>query len=241
MRRLIAAVGLILCCLVVFAWYSGEVPRWQAGGSANIAHPSLKAVGKFPLVLGFGARIIVQGDSNVLGRMRNSKPRPWPLLLQLRFGSAVQVVMRGHGGDTAATGSMRWPIEARPGDVAILLYGSNDAAPRGALAFRKPVSPAQFSMTLAKLVRTYKERGAMVVVLGPPPAGSEAMDRRIAPYRTAARNAAIEAEANFLDPVAAFGDQPGRPPVLTADALHLNEEGALRLAAWLGNHIVLSP
>jgi hypothetical protein len=58
------------------------------------------------------------------------------------------------------------------------------------------------------------------------------MERRIQPYRLAAREAAAEAHCVFLDPAPAFAPANAQP-ALHRDALHLNQRGHHALGQWL--------
>lgn len=224
--------GLVAAGLAAPAWLlRDEAPRWRPGGSAAWPMARLAPLGKLPLPLPPGAGIICQGDSNTRGN-RVSPGTAWPDRLAARLGPAHAVSNHGRGGAVAGDAS---PVAVRPGDVVILCFGSNDAAPRGWLRPRRPVSPDRFVARLAKLAGAYRGAGAAVLVMAPPPPGSEAMARRIAPYRHAARRAAAAAGVAFADPAEALD---GLSVPLQADALHLNEAAHAALAAWLADLIV---
>jgi lysophospholipase L1-like esterase len=224
--------GLVAAGIAAPAWLlRDEAPRWRPGGSAAWPMARLAPLGNLPLALPAGGRIVCQGDSNTRGN-RVSPGRAWPDRLAARLGPAHAVSNHGRGGAVVADAR---PVAVRPGDVVILCFGSNDAAPRGWLRPRHPVPPDHFAETLAGLAGAYRVAGASVLVMAPPPPGSEAMARRIAPYRLAASRAAATAGVAFADPVDALA---GIAVPLQHDALHLNEAAHAALAAWLMGLIV---
>lgn len=229
--------------IAVLLWFagllSGELPQWHAGGSRIVEHRSLSPVGDYPITIAHKARLILQGDSNVRARPPVDDARALPALLRQRLGSSVEVVVRSFGGDTVLLGARRWPIGTCPGDLVILHYGTNDAASRGWMASRGPVPVPVYQARLAQLARKFTRTGARVLILAPLPAGARAMDRRIAPYRSAARRAAIEASVQFLDPVDAFNPEGIVEAELGYDALHLNASGHERLTGWLAQRIAI--
>lgn len=175
--------------------------------------------------------MICQGDSNT-GGTRVPPGKAWPERLAALLGEGRRVVNLGRGGATVADAL---PARGQAGDIAILCFGSNDAAPRGWLRpWRRPVPPARYEAMLAALAAAHARSGAQVLVLAPPPVGSEAMARRIAPYRLAARRAAIIAGVSFADPAAALA---GLDVPLQHDALHLDAEAHAALARWLAGMI----
>lgn len=224
--------GLLAAGLGGAAWLlREEAPRWQPEGSATWPQDPLPPLGPMRFVLPAGARIVCQGDSNTRGN-RVAPGEAWPDLLANRLGKRHGVVNLGRGGAVVADAVA---FAARPGDLFILCFGSNDAALRGWLRpMRHPVPPERFSARLADLAAACRKAGAEVLVLAPPPPGSEAMARRLAPYRLAARQAATMAGASFADPAAAL---TGLAVPLQFDALHLNAEAHAALARWLAGMI----
>ncbi|WP_231471037.1 SGNH/GDSL hydrolase family protein [Novosphingobium sp. CECT 9465] len=218
-------------------WQSGERPHWQVGGSQIVGHASLPPAGTFPLIVPKGASLILQGDSNVRSRPPIDDARSLPTLLRRSIGPTVEVVVRSFGGDTISLGMKRWLTGTHPGDLVILVYGTNDAAPRGWMAKRERVPTHVYQMKLAELARKFENIGARTLILAPLPTGSSAMERRVAPYRFAARQAAIDANVSFLDPVAAFNRNGIKKPALGYDGLHLSVSGHEQLSAWLIQNI----
>lgn len=226
--------GLVLC-LGLAAILSGELPAWRLGGARMMEHrPLAPLVGTIPQPAA-GAVILCRGDSNVRGSGgwrpwgRSGPVRAWcDWLAQARGAKAIN---RGIGGDTVAMGLARGGAD-QPADLVILLYGGNDAAARGPLGTRRPVPVDSFTADLAAMIRRYGP--SRVLVLAPLPAGSRAADRRIAPYRAAAREAARQEGAAFLDPVSAFA---ANAALLDVDGVHLNTEGHRQLGSWLAGRL----
>ncbi len=208
-----------------------EAPRWRTAGSAAWPLAPQPPLGSQALVLPPGGTVICQGDSNTRGN-RVAPGEAWPDRLAALLGGDRDVVNLGRGGATVADAA---PAPAQPGDIAILCFGSNDAAPRGWLRpWRRPVPPERYEATLADLAIAHARAGAHVLVMAPPPVGSEAMARRLAPYRPAARRAAAMAGVAFADPATVLG----RLTVpLQHDALHLTAQAHETLARWLADMI----
>ena len=231
-RRRTVLAGLLVGGLGGPAWLlRDEAPLWRPRGSAAWPMPVLPAHGLQDLALPAGGRVTCLGDSNTRGN-RVTPGKAWPDLLGARLAGRNGVVNRGRGGATLADAR---PVAARPGDLVILGFGSNDAAQRGWLRpGRQPVPLPDFRAGLAGMAAGYHRAGAKVLVLAPPPPGSEAMARRLTPYREAARGAAIGAGAAFADPAQALA---GIAVPLQHDALHLNEAAHAAIAAWLAGLI----
>jgi len=144
--------------------------------------------------------------------------------------------IRAVGGGTAVDGEVRWRTE--PGaSLVIIHYGSNDADSRGWLSKRKPFEIEVYQASLEAMARRHTEAGSQVLILAPLPPGSRAMERRLSPYRLAARRAARLSGAAFLDPVPAFASDS---PMLAFDGLHLTSEAHWQLAEWLARYIMVA-
>jgi len=225
----LVVVALAALAALVALW--PEIPRWSGDGTRALGHEPLSPLAtRLPPVTP-GARVLCQGDSNVRGKPAVAMP----FCAELARLAGLRVELRGHGGDTTAAGAARWATASNaehPPAIVILLYGSNDAAPRAWLGRRRPVPLAEFRAALAHLAAAHAARGADVLILAPPPAGSPAMERRLQPYRLAAREAAAEAHCAFLDPAPAFAPADAQP-ALRRDALHLNQRGHHALGQWL--------
>lgn len=240
------ATGLVAALLVVTAglgWRFVPALRWGGAAALGTARPLAPLGGK--LVVPRGATILCAGDSLTYGAQRwgGALPpihgggamrvaTPYPEALARALGGQVTVHNLGYPADTAATGAARW-VAAPRADIVVLMYGSNDANPRG---WRTKIPIRAYRATLTMLVRRHLERGAQVLVLAPPPAGTAYAEAAIAPYRAAARAVAAAEGAAFADP-AAFLHGVAVP--LQWDGLHLRAAAAARIGAGLARRIVV--
>jgi len=228
-----------LAGIAIWLVYS-EAPRWHPGGSLIVPHDPLPPIDSQVMSLSADVGIACIGDSNTKGASgsltlgHSAPPEPFCSIL----GKALRVPYSVHaiGGSTASDG-LKHKIPGNGSGLIILSFGTNDAAPRGWLSSRKPTKIADYRKSLEALVAAHSRPGTRVLVLAPFPSGSRAMERRIAPYRQAARQAAMASGASFLDPVSAF---PQDRPMLATDGLHLSAEAHRLLAAWLAKHIVVT-
>jgi len=191
-------------------------------------------------------RIAIEGDSNVLtGHLPRlidgSRPPGFGAVLERAGKGQLAVVIRGTGGDTAALGARRWAAASAPVDLVILVYGTNDADPRGPLSRRRATPLSDYTAAMRGSIRRHRARGTTVLVLGPLAGGSWAIARRLEPYRRAARGVAVAEGAAFLDSHAALAACPADEPLLTRDALHLNARGHACLGRWLAERLIPSP
>lgn len=236
-RRVTAKTGLVAAALLL-AVVSGillctEVPRWTLAGTRMIGHDSLSPLGQLPIALPSNGPVLVIGDSNSAGGRVGGAANAYPAAMASALGIAGRLRVVAVGGARAADMQKRGAA-AEPAALAIIMLGSNDAAPRGWLDSDKPVPVPQYRKTMTDMARQLAVAGASVLILAPPPTGSIAMERRLAPYRVAARAAADDAKVAFLDPVAAF-DGADREAMLQFDALHLNAEAQRKLGLWLAS------
>lgn len=236
-----AALALVAGAAGVMLILPDHVPGWTAPGARMVRHAPLPPVGSFPVQISPGARILFEGDSNLKGRARAGEwlgldmgglgDHPdFPQIMARQLGGAVQVTNAGIGGETVARAQGR---RFRHGNALVfLMYGTNDADPRGWMTGRAPAPLADFGAGLRQRIRLHRAAGAQVVVLAPLPAGSAAMDRRIAPYRAEARRVAQQSGAGFLDPYEALADCPDCA-WLAHDALHLRPAAHDRIGRWI--------
>jgi len=233
--------------LAAAAWLGmTEAPHWQGDGTRAILGPPLNAVNAEQLDPASFARIRIEGDSNVLAdhlpRLADgSRPPAFGAVLERAGKGRLAVVVRGTGGDTAAMGARRWAATSAPADLVILVYGTNDADPRGLLSRRQATPLPEYTAVMRRLIRRHRARGATVLVLGPLAGGSWAIARRLDPYRRAARSAAVAEGASFLDSRTAFAECSAAGPLLTRDALHLNARGHACLGRWLAERLSPPP
>lgn len=224
-------------CLLAAA--SHGIPRWTQAGARVVMHEPLAPLGSFPVELSADARITLHGDSNMAGNRLQDSGRTFARVMVASHSPPAEVTSLARGGSTAVQGFQR-AVESRCGDLAIVMFGTNDAAPRGLLSRRAPESHAAFASALDSLVTHCLADGAQVLVLAAPPAGTSAMERRIAPYRAQARSVAAANGVNFLDPASAFSGENARGDLLQHDALHLSEEAHALIASWLASYVTLS-
>ncbi|PEQ10473.1 hypothetical protein B2G71_22205 [Novosphingobium sp. PC22D] len=176
------------------------------------------------------------GDSNVSGSKVGGPAVAFPAALEARLGHGISVDSLGRGGETAGERQSR-PLRLGGAQLCILMYGTNDAAARGWLSSHDRVPIADFRDALTQIVAQCQEQSAQVLLLAAPPAGTAAIEARVAPYRVAMREVAIATGSRFRDPVEAFQTAKDRP-MLTHDALHLTREAHRLLADWLALHLV---
>lgn len=214
-----------------------EVPTWRAGGSDALLHNPLAAVGTFPIRMQKGASVYCMGDSNTRGRFSHVAGESFPDVLRQSFGSDLKVFNLGRGGAVVPRARVEEASGALAGDLVVLAFGTNDAAPRGWLSRKKRVPIESYQALLEALANRYREEGAIILILAPMPAGTIAIERRIAPYRNAARQAAINTQSWFLDPVEALTSAQHELPPLQRDGLHLNATGSLEVGRWLAGKL----
>lgn len=230
-RRLMLAglAGLVMAA----GFASGEVPRWRSGGSDPVEAGSLTTRAPLTACPSRPLDIVILGDSHVTGERSGTDAVPFGAVLDSALPGGGTVTLLGHGGDTAAMGAARWQSRARAGDLVIIAYGTNDAAPRGWLRGKKPVPVPAFTATLGQLLSDWRAAGRRPVLLAPPPGGSAAIAKRIAPYRAAVAMVGKQAQVTLLDPADAFASCAADQPMLGYDALHMSAAGHQCLGEWM--------
>lgn len=189
-----------------------EIPRWRFGGASAVSTTRLSSIGDWPIVVDKTVHLALEGDS-LIERGRTT--------FEKEVGDRHRISIRGIGGATASIGATRW-AGSECVDIAFLLYGPNDAAIRGNLSKKKPVSLPSYRASLARSVQRHIRCNSEVVILSPLPVGSQAMNERLMPYRRAAKQVAKIYNVKFLDTSDVFS----RLSVpLTYDALHLSSAG----------------
>jgi lysophospholipase L1-like esterase len=234
----IATIGIATIAAVAL-W--SEIPRWRAGGADAVAGPS---VSWGPIPQGCPAnlkRIAIFGDSHVTGGRAGEGAVPFGKVLENKLSGDVQVVLHGVGGDTAEMGERRWLGRAGGGELVILAYGTNDAAPRGWLRGKRPVAIEAFSGSLQRQINHWRAEGSRIVLLAAPPGGSSAIMERIAPYRATTMAVGKANGVTVLDPADAFASCKTSEPLLGYDALHMTAAGHACLGAWLATKVCPSP
>lgn len=232
-----AYLGLaLLAGIAGLALMRDEIPHWRSAGADPVAHAPLAPLGKFPILLDSGKPVMFIGDSNMSGGRVGGRDHAFPALLALPARVGAMRVNLAVGGAIAPS-DLAQDERFAQAQLAVVMFGTNDAAPRRFLAKRAAVSVSVFRDRLEKLVRDVSGHGAEVLILAAPPAGSVAMDQRIAPYRAAARVVAERTGARFLDPMAALAPDEATPAVLARDGIHLTMAGQERVARWLDQRL----
>lgn len=238
-RRSRSKVGFVLAMCSVIAGggiaLAPEIPRWKGSGSLVVTGEPLPSLPVAFNPIEVAGRIICIGDSNTRGSRLDRGENAFPALMARELRNTV-VLNHGIGGETVSLARSRPEVSTGPGDLVILMFGTNDARVRGWLSRTSYAEPQAYQNDLATLAASYRGTGAQVLVLGPLPTGAAAMERRIRPYRTAAREAANAAGVLFLDPVEAFAGKATAAP-LGRDGIHLNQHGQIALARWLARFI----
>lgn len=205
--------------------------RWNAGGSASVLHQPLDDHGIIPIEIASDSIIVIEGDSLVAGKRGNAGDSI-PIRLQHLLGGP-RVINRGRGGQTAAEGERFWR-DAPCADLAILLFGTNDAQARECWHEGEATPVPQYMLAMAGIVARHRRCNASVIIIAPLAPGSDAMAKRIAPYRAAASRVAQDESVLFVDPVVAWKDTSAP---LQHDGLHLSDDGRSALARYLAREI----
>lgn len=224
----------VLGLAAVLLW--PERIRWSGAGSAVVRHDAAPLPAPASLAIARTSTIIAEGDSLIAGSRGKDAGLAWPARLEQQLGGP-EVINRGRGGATAPEGEALWR-NAPCGDVAIILYGANDAGVRGWIGGARAVPLDNYRRALGRIIARHRACGAAVIVLAPLPPGSTAMETRIAPYRAAARAVAREQGVLFLDPQSALA---ACSAPLQRDGLHLSDEGRAALAAVVAAQFRLTP
>lgn len=230
-RRIAGLLAAVLTLTGGVAVWTGEVPRWTAGGTRMVLPDLLAAEPATPIPLPQQGVILFVGDSNTAGSKIGGSAFAYPATFAKALPSDRPVMVHAFGGATAADLLQR-PFPEKGVALAFVMLGTNDAATRGWLSDKQRVPVDTYSDNLAALVRHLRKAGARVVILAPPPVGSAAMARRLAPYRIAALEVAKATSSDFRDPAAAYLPNP-QDPYLQYDALHLTPEAQRALGLWL--------
>ena len=229
----------LLGVLAGFVW--PEIPSFRTQGVQSGTVALLASAHPLPACPDGGTRIAILGDSHVAGSRMGREPgiigAPFGEVLERELAPRVTVTRYGRGGDTAGMGESRWAKRSIASDWVILAYGTNDAAPRGLLGRRKPVPLGEYRASLRRQIQRWRGLGRTVILIAPPPAGSAAMNQRLAPYRQAAVDAGKAEGVAVLDPAEAFGRCAAAEPLLVHDALHMRAAGHQCLGRWLAQQL----
>ena len=218
----------------------GAVFLFALGISAwNYSHAAQQ--GADLIRLGMGSIIVVEGDSLTYGYdaslsgITNSingstQPRsrsPYPETLGSLVSACASVVNHGFPGDRSVDGLVRWQ-DSTPSDVAILMYGTNDALNFGQSPTGR-VNLETFRAVLSLLVTRRRNQGAKSIIMAPPPIKNSVSDKLLAPFRASAQQVAVREGVKFIDTTALL---TGVVEPWT-DGVHLSALANLRIAESL--------
>lgn len=230
-RWIIGLTAAVLALAGGVAAWTGEVPCWTSGGTRMVLPTVLSAAPKTEIALPSRGIILFVGDSNTAGSRVGGSRYAYPSVFRDALSAGLEVKVQAFGGATTADLLAR-PLPEGPVDLAFVMLGTNDAAPRGWMSSKHPLSLSTYRANLTELISRLSQKHARIVVLAPPPLGSSAMARRLDPYRVAAREVARETASQFRDTAAAFEPKPAAD-FLQRDAVHLTQEAQRELGLWL--------
>lgn len=234
----ITAIGAVIVLLGVIVALAPEIPHWRISGTRSTPVEAIAGTDIAPGCPRQSARIAIIGDSHVAGSRMGGAGAPFGAVLAKTLAGQVEVERYGIGGATAADGARRWQGRDLPEvGLVILAFGTNDAAPRGWLRSKTPVPTSRFKAVMTQMIEGWRAKGHQVALLAPPPGGSAAITRRLAPYRIAVGELGTSLGVAVLDPAEAFAACSAAQPVLTHDALHMNAAGHKCLGEWLAQRL----
>lgn len=230
-HRIVGVVAGAVALAVVATIWAGEVPGWTFRGSRMMQTNVLRSSSSDPIVLPSRGTILFVGDSNTAGSRVGGIHYAYPAVFRDALSADQEVKVHAFGGATTADLLAR-PLPEGPVDLAFVMLGTNDSAPRGWMSSKRRLSLSNYRSNLSELISRLSKKSARVVILAPPPLGSNAMARRLDPYRKAAWEVARETSSQFRDTAAAFEPKPATE-FLQRDAVHLTQEAQRELGLWL--------
>ena len=127
---------------------------------------------------------------------RSANPYPESLATSLTtIGFSASVINRGYPGDTSSDGLTRW-TSASATDVAIIMYGTNDAMNYGGTGL---VSVDDFRKNISSMIEREREKGAVVILMSPPNVAERIANAKIAPYRAQMKYLADAYSLTYID------------------------------------------
>lgn len=150
---------------------------------------------------------------------------PYPEALGKELKECATVINDGYPGDRSVDGLVRWQ-DAKPANVSLLMYGSNDALNNGH-ASSGILSTDTFRSVMELMIERRQKTGATVMLLSPPPIGDAHAQARIEPYRKIVKEMASERGLIFLDTGEAL---KGINPLWTPDKVHMVPAANIALA-----------
>lgn len=211
-----------------------ELPSWRAGGARSLPVEAVRHAAPETIALAPGSTIELRGDSLVAGQGAGVA---YGQVLEDALGSGISVEAEGLGGFTAAMAQRHWQDREAKGALVLIALGTNDAAPRGWLGAKQSTDMQAFEASLEAQASAVIAQGSAVAFIAPPPAGSLAINARLQPYRTAVRRVGERMGISVFDPAEAFDICETEQPLLSFDALHMNDAGQHCLGAWLAEQL----
>lgn len=136
------------------------------------------------------------GQPPINGATQGRSPNPYPEMLGVSLstiGITATIRNRGFPGDTSADGIIRW-ASSDATDVAIIMYGTNDAIKTSAL-----VSVDDFRKNIVKMIEREASKGTAVILISPPNVAERIKNAQIAPYRAQMKYLADAYGLPFID------------------------------------------
>ncbi|HHA1963102.1 TPA: GDSL-type esterase/lipase family protein [Enterobacter kobei] len=136
------------------------------------------------------------GQPPINGATQGRSPNPYPEMLGVSLstiGITATIKNRGFPGDTSADGVTRW-ASSDATDVAIIMYGTNDAIKTAAL-----VSVDDFRKNIVRIIEREVAKGAAVILMSPPNVAERIKNAQIAPYRAQIKYLADAYGIPFID------------------------------------------
>lgn len=156
------------------------------------------------------------GQPPINGATQGRSPNPYPDSLSTSLstiGITNIVINRGYPGDTSADGLTRW-ASASATDVAILMYGTNDAMNFGGTGL---VGVDDFRKNMSEMIEREISKGAAVILMSPPNVSDPVSNAKIAPYRAQVKYLANAYAVDFID----SAEQISTITRFTTDNVHL--------------------
>lgn len=127
---------------------------------------------------------------------RSANPYPESLATSLTtIGFSASVINRGYPGDTSSDGLTRW-ASASATDVAIIMYGTNDAMNYGGTGL---VSVDDFRKNISSMIERERAKGTVVILISPPNVAERIANAKIAPYRAQMKYLADAYSLTYID------------------------------------------
>lgn len=164
--------------------------------------------------LTYGMDVSADGQATQINGSSVTRSRyPYPEALGTALGYMGinrYVYNRGYPGDTAADGLARWAVSG-PTDISFLMYGTNDGNPT------RNVTIEQYKINMAQMIEREIDKGAAVVLIGPPLLSDQDSNLSVRAYSSAAKKLSEEYGIGWIDSV----EQLSTITNLWTDGVHL--------------------